>query len=194
MRFRIRRPLLAALNVGLLLALVSSAAVVVLDAGPARAACSLTGCHGKWPQNEGCHTGTVLIESTPVHWDDQQAQNPTVYGDGTMLIRYSPACRAAFAEFNMRTAVSEFFYPVFWVQPQHGGRMTAMMPAENDRGFRMVSGDGVPGNDNREVFYSMMASWEVSVRVCVGDFEMLDYEPDRPSPPSSPYKLCGVWQ
>ncbi|MEH1128058.1 DUF2690 domain-containing protein [Micromonospora sp. CPCC 206061] len=175
----------------LLLTLLSGSATVVLDQAPARAACSGAGCDGKWPDTEGCASGTVLLDSRLIEWEEWIGGPWEVHG--SMMLRYSPSCRAAFAEFNMLAARAEWFFPVFWSQPQYGGRMTPVQHAAGGGWFRMVSGDGVPENGNREVFYSAMVNWDRSVRVCIRENDYLDYEPDRPPQASTFRGDCTRW-
>jgi len=187
--WRRRRSWLAAAMAGVLLAAGATAVAVTAGEKPARAACSGAGCNGKYPDIEGCAGGSVLLDSLYVEWIQNE---PEV--EGTVMLRYSARCRAGFAELNMRVALAESFYPVFWYQPQYGGRMTPLSTMSNGTPFRMASGDGVPGNANHEVFYSAMINWDVSVRVCVDEASEPHIEPDRPRLPSTALNECLGWQ
>ena len=169
------------------------AIAVAVTAGekPARAACTAAGCNGKYPDIEGCAGGSTLLDSYYLNWVREEP-NPEI--EGTMMVRYSPRCRAGFAEFNMKVAQADAFYPVFWYQSQYGGRMVPLSTMLNGTPFRMVSGDGVPGNANYEVFYSAMINWDVSVRVCMDEASDPDIEPDRPRIGPTNWNYCLDWQ
>jgi hypothetical protein len=79
---------------GLLLMLLSGSAVVTLEPAPALAACSGTAC--MWPDTGGCAGGAVPLDTESAEW----AQ-----------------CRVPFAEFDGVAAQPQYFFPVFWSQP-----------------------------------------------------------------------------
>lgn len=182
---------------GVLLAAGATAVTVTANEEPARAACSAAGCTGKYPDIEGCASGSILLDSRYVEWirrGENEDEIPVIEVVGTMMLRYSPRCRAGFAEMNMKVARAEYFFPVFWYQSQYGGRMVPLSTMSGGTPFRMASGDGVPGNANNEVFYSAMINWDVSVRVCVDEASIPDIEPDRPRSGPVAWNECLGWQ